>query len=372
MLALSPHRLASSHELTGLAGFIEDYKAILPIPALIGVLVLVWLFFRDTWRELDEDAIKLRSEIHAQGRMDHRPFIALVLVAVILTMQEYYGGRLYFETTIGVWLGKLDQRYGWMKLGRYEDLYGFAWWSFSRVAGYVLPFFVWKICFPKDSLLDLGLRVKGFFDHAWIYGLFLAAVVPAMLVVSRSPDFGSYYPFYKQSSRSWFDFLTWEAMYFAQFFALEMFFRGFWLGALRRSFGSGAIFAMAVPYCMIHYGKPYLEACGAIVAGIALGSLSMKTKSIYQGFLVHVTVAGLMDWLSLRHRKATPLHLWPTEPPPFGKAVALEDEQREALAQTIERVGGAVFLVLFVLLVFFVVQSRRRRLGAVWMLSKSG
>jgi membrane protease YdiL (CAAX protease family) len=98
-------------------------------------------------------------------------------------------------------------------------------------------------------------------------------------------------------------------MYFAQFFALEMFFRGFWLGALRRSLGSGAIFAMAVPYCMIHYGKPYLEAVGAVVAGIALGSLSMRTKSIYQGFLVHITVAALMDWLSLAHRHALPTQL---------------------------------------------------------------
>ena len=100
-------------------------------------------------------------------------------------------------------------------------------------------------------------------------------------------------------------------MYFVQFFALEMFFRGFWLGALRRSFGSGAIFAMAVPYCMIHFGKPFLEANGAIVAGIALGSLSMRTKSIYQGFLVHITVAGLMDWLALSHRHALPTVFWP-------------------------------------------------------------
>ena len=56
---------------------------------------------------------------------------------------------------------------------------------------------------------------------------------------------------------------------------------------------------MAVPYCMIHYGKPYLEACGAIVAGIALGSLAMRTKSIYSGFLVHVTVALSMDLLAI-------------------------------------------------------------------------
>ena len=50
---------------------------------------------------------------------------------------------------------------------------------------------------------------------------------------------------------------------------------------------------------------------GAIVAGIALGSLSMRTKSIYQGFLVHITVAALMDWLSLAHRHALPTVLWP-------------------------------------------------------------
>ena len=81
-----------------------------------------------------------------------------------------------------------------------------------------------------------------------------------MLVVSRQPDFGTYYPFYKRASRSWFDFLVLGRMYFAQFFALEMFFRGFWLGALRRASGRAPSSSMAVPYCMIHFGKPYLEA----------------------------------------------------------------------------------------------------------------
>ena len=365
---LGPGRTPSAKELTGLAAFVEDYKPLLPVPALAAILVLVWLFFRDTWRELDEDSIRLRSEVHAKGRMDHRPFIALVLVAIILTMQEYYGGRQYFETTISPLLTKLDERHPWLQFGKYDDLYGFGWWAGTRIFGYVLPFPLWKLFFPKDSLLDLGLRTKGFFDHAWIYGLFLAFVLPAMLIVAKSPDFGTYYPFYKQSSRSWFDFLTWEAMYFAQFFALEMFFRGFWLGALRRSFGSGAIFVMAMPYCMIHYGKPYLEACGAIVAGIALGSLSMKTKSIYQGFLVHITVAALMDWLALRHRKATPLHLWANDAPLTKAAVLIEEEQREALATAIERGAAVVFAVLFVFMIVMIVRSRQRRHDRFWIL----
>lgn len=296
-----------------LAQMIESAKPFLPIPILCGLMPLMWLFFRDTWRELDEDAYRHRGELLAQGKTDYRPFVALVMCALILTMQEYYGGRSAYIVYMKPVLEKWDLEHaGKLQLFKYDDLYGYAWWAATRITGYVLvPFPVWKILYPKDSLLDFGLRTKGFFTHAWIYLLFLGVVLPAMLVVANQPDFGSYYPFYKASSRSWFDFLVWESMYFAQFFALEMFFRGFWLGALRKSLGSGAIFAMAVPYCMIHYGKPYLEAVGAVVAGIALGSLSMRTKSIYQGFLVHITVAALMDWLSLAHRHALPTQLWP-------------------------------------------------------------
>ncbi len=308
-----PTDLIAPDNPSGLEAMMHLFKPFFPIPALLVILPIVWLFFRQTWRELDEDAHRHRAEVLASGKMDLRPFVGLVLCALILTMQEYYGGRTYFEEGIHPSLIKYEALHpGRLRLWKYNELYGFAWWAATRILGYtVVPFTVWKIVFPKDSLLDMGLRTKGFFKHAWIYTLFLACVLPAMWIVSREPDFGSYYPFYKASSRSWFDFLAWEAMYFAQFFALEVFFRGFWLGILRKSFGSGAIFAMAVPYCMIHYGKPYLEANGAIVAGIALGSLSMKTKSIYQGFLVHITVALLMDWLALSHRNGLPTLLWP-------------------------------------------------------------
>ncbi len=306
---LRPHEIVDS----GATGWAALIKPLFPIPALCVVLPLLWLFFRQTWRELDEDAHRHRGELLAEGKSDLRPLVALVICALMLTMQEYFGGRTFFDETVRPYVFKYESAHpGRTGILKFDELYGFGWWVFSRVLGYVaIPFPVYKLIFPKDSLLDMGLRTKGFFKHAWIYGLFLAVVLPAMWIVSRQPDFGSYYPFYKTASRSWLDFLLWEAMYFVQFFALEMYFRGFWLGALRRSFGSGAIFAMAVPYCMIHFGKPYLEANGAIVAGIALGSLSMKTKSIYQGFLVHITVAGLMDWLALSHRHALPTVFWP-------------------------------------------------------------
>lgn len=336
-------------------------KGVVPVPGLLLVLPALGLMFRKTWLAIDRQAQEERAVLLAEGKTDLRPLVALPLCALILTLQEYYGGRAYFDTVLRPLILDYDaSHHGFFRFVKFDELYGFGWWAGTRILGYVfVPFVVWKTVFPKDSLLDMGLRTRGFFAHVWIYGLFLAVVLPAMLIVSREPDFGGYYPFYKQSSRSWLDFLLWEAMYFGQFFALEVFFRGFWLGALRRQMGSGAIFAMCVPYCMIHYGKPYLEASGAIVAGIALGSLSMKTKSIYQGFLVHITVAGLMDWLALSHRNALPKQFWP---PPQDLAVPPTwlAPEASATARAHASVWGTVLALMVLALLVRLVVDRVR------------
>ena len=286
-------------------------KALIPLPILAALAPLVWWFFRDTWRVLDAEAAETRAL--AGDRPDYRPAACLVIVAVVLTLQEYYGGRQVYDALLRPWLRELEAGgHRWVKVNQYDELYSYGWWAAARILGNVfVPLPLWKLLFPKDSLLDMGLRGRGFLGHVWIYGLCLAVVIPAMLLVSSQPDFGTYYPFYKGSSRSIAAYLMWEAMYGAQFFALELFFRGFVLGALKRTLGSAAIFTMAVPYCMIHYGKPYLETNGAIVAGIVLGSLAMRTRSIYAGFLVHISVAFSMDFLALWRRDALPHLLWP-------------------------------------------------------------
>lgn len=296
---------------------IVDYppvKALLPVPILIAIAPAIVWFFRDTWAVLEAEARLLRAQHLDQDRLDYRPAVCLLLTAVTLTIHEYYGGRSFYETMIRPELARAFEQGGhkWLKFDRYDELYSYGWWVFARVVGYVLiPLPIWKLLFPKDSLLDMGLRLKGFFRHLWIYAMCLAVVVPLVLLIASQPDFGNYYPFYKASSRSWFDLMVWESIYAVQFFALELFFRGWMLGALKRSLGAAAIFVMAVPYCMIHYGKPYLEAHGAIVAGVVLGSLAMRTRSIYAGFLVHVSVAFLMDFLALLRRGALPHSFWP-------------------------------------------------------------
>lgn len=315
LLFFAQAKAEASSMLVSFRAWLEQahIKSLLPIPVIVALAPVIWIFFRATWLELDIEAQRERGKMLAKGKVDLRPAVMFVIAAVVLTIHEYYGGRGTYEQFIRPWLAKQNALHpDIIKLARYDELYGYGWWALTRILGYVVfPYAVYKACFPKDSLLDMGLRLDGLRQHIWIYGLCLAVVVPSMVLVAKQPDFGTYYPFYKQSSRSWFDLLAWESMYFAQFFALEMFFRGIWLGAMRKSMGSAAIFSMCVPYAMIHYGKPYLEAHGAIIAGIVLGSLAMKTRSIYSGFLVHITVALSMDLLALWHREALPAVFWP-------------------------------------------------------------
>lgn len=287
-------------------------SGLLPIPILALLMLPIWWYFRKTWLQLDREARVIRDAHGDEGHVDPRPAVCLIIVAVVLSLQEYFGGRSFYGDLIRPALANFEVDAPWIDLGRFDEYYAHLYWALARVAGYVfIPFALWKLIFPRDSLLDMGLRTRGFFRHAWIYVAATAVVVPAVLLVAQQPDFANYYPFYRNSSRSWFDFGIWELAYFAQFLALEMFFRGFMLGALRRTMGSAAIFVMAVPYCMIHYGKPYLEAQGAIIAGVVLGSLAMRTRSIYAGFMVHVTIAGLMDWVALFMRDALPDVFWP-------------------------------------------------------------
>jgi membrane protease YdiL (CAAX protease family) len=306
-----PLPLTRIHDVSWWTSFINypPVKALLPVPVLAAIAPAVWWFFHETWEEVDAEATHQRALSPA---VDYRPAACFVITAVVLTVQEYYGGRGFFDQVIRPMIESLNLgTLGKTRLAKYDELYGYVWWASARIIGYVLvPLPLWKLLFPQDSLLDMGLRGRGFLSHVWIYGLCLAVVMPLLWVVAHQPDFGSYYPFYKLASRSYADWAAWEVMYFLQFFALELFFRGWILGALRRSLGSSAVFAMALPYCMIHYGKPYLEANGAIIAGVVLGSLAMRTRSIYAGFLVHITVALSMDFLALSRRGALPTVFW--------------------------------------------------------------
>ncbi|MCA9147548.1 MAG: CPBP family intramembrane metalloprotease, partial [Planctomycetales bacterium] len=84
--------------------------------------------------------------------------------------------------------------------------------------------------------------------------------------------------------------------------ALEFFFRGFMIHGTKRQFGPYCVLVMMVPYCMIHFTKPLPETFGAIIAGVVLGLMSLKTRSIWLGAALHIAVAWSMDVAALLSR----------------------------------------------------------------------
>ncbi len=202
------------------------------------------------------------------------------------------------------WLQKV-QNTGFMRL------IGYCWWTFWHIIGYVvIPFFVIRFLF-KTSFIDMGWRWNDTHKHWLGYALLLTPILFFIALVSQGEDFVNHYPFYKLSSRSWFDFLCWELLYLTQFICLEFFFRGFFIQSLRPAIGANAVWVMCVPYLMIHFPKLWLEATGAILFGLFLGILALRSRSIWGGFCVHAGVAVGMDVASLVAQGKIPTRLFP-------------------------------------------------------------
>jgi membrane protease YdiL (CAAX protease family) len=241
----------------------------------------------EQWRAIDRETERAHGEA---GDTSLQVLAVLLTCCVVLTLQWYLGNSDRFEKLFPPGARHADL---------YWELKGFAWWSGWRVLGYVLIPMLVIALLPGQRIFDYHLSLRGFFRHAWIYAALFLAILPVVILASRTESFRHTYPFYRLANRSHFDLWTWEVLYAVQFVSLEFFFRGFLLQGLRRALGANAIFVMLVPYCMIHFGKPMSETLGAIGAGLILGTLAMRTRSIWGGVLIHIGVATTMDVLAL-------------------------------------------------------------------------
>ena len=229
----------------------------------------------------------------SEGTLSSRPLIIYATAAVGLSYLHYYGQAGFFVKTFGKYF----------EGSSYLNLYAQLFWSASCLVVYVLIPCLIIALMPEGTIRDYGLSSKGFFGHLWIYAILFAGVFPFILLSSFTNRFLSVYPFYHLSWRSSVEFLIFETGYLLQFFALEFFFRGFLLFGVVRYVGVYAIPAMVVPYCMIHFkAKPFPESLAAIIAGLVLGTLSLRTRSIWPGVLIHCSVALSMDLLSMMHK----------------------------------------------------------------------
>ncbi|MFW5829029.1 MAG: type II CAAX prenyl endopeptidase Rce1 family protein [Planctomycetota bacterium] len=261
---------------------------------------------------IDRDTMAPPQERPTADRQLH---IVYCCAALSLLINHY----LKFRSSFRGFLELLD---GWRDLPSgahlqsllqtgWYDLLAYCWWAGWLTVGYVLlPVLCIKLIL-RQRLRDYGLRLGRFGAHAPAYLLLVSPIICFALLASFREDFQEHYPFYDLAGRSWFDLLAWWCLYAWQFLCLEFFFRGFLLHAAKRSMGAQAIFVMILPYLMIHFAKPWLEATGAILFGLFLGLLSLRSGSIWGGFLVHCGIALTMDLAALYQSGAWPQRWWP-------------------------------------------------------------
>lgn len=256
-------------------------------------------YFTQAWQRIDA---RDRGQSHV-GRLTARQaavvtaVVACVMLVVLrfVVMDHAVQERLA-RAVVEAALDLSPQLGTW--IAPYELLLVNLVWVFGCALCYVgIPGAVVLVVFGLP-LSEFFLIPRDYLRHLPTYTLLFLPVALLVLGVARSPDFQMMYPFYT-AQVGVADQLAWEAGYALQFFALEFFFRGFLLRGLSADMGASAILAMAIPYCMIHFGKPLPECLGSIVAGIVLGTLALDTRSIWGGVTIHVAVAWLMDGAAL-------------------------------------------------------------------------
>ncbi len=220
-----------------------------------------------------------------------KPALVLLTAAIALILPHYLGSPEALTRWEPLW--------SWLKTQPHPTLYPYLYWALFKLVNYV---FVPALCIKlvlKGRIRDFGLGLKHSTKTWALYVGMLALVLPLAYAASFTAPFLRTYPKFAGAGESWTVLLLWELAYGLQFFCLEFFFRGFLLFALARTLGALSIFVMIVPYAMIHFGKPPAECVGSIIAGIALGTVALRTRSIYGGVFVHCGVAFSMDVFAL-------------------------------------------------------------------------
>lgn len=247
-----------------------------------------------------------------RAEANRKAAVVLITSALSLTILNYGASSqpLWFITLLdglGLdgWAGRAEHAFLWSDHAQRNRL---VFWGAGQVFAYTVPPAVAVKLVLRERIVDYGLRIRGAGRTAPVYGVLLAASIPFVVAASYTASFQAKYPFYDLAPGEglWPDMALWWAVYSLQFVALEFFFRGFMVHGLAGRLGYMAVFATAVPYNMLHYGKPIAEALAAVVGGVVLGSLSLRSRSIWLGAAVHIGVAAAMDVSALVHKGFIP------------------------------------------------------------------
>ena len=217
------------------------------------------------------------------------PWVILLTAPVVLTLWWYFGRFPFFDSSVAPHLPP----------GPFEPVYAFVYFTLSSVLLRGLVPLLVVTAVLREPLSRYGWRLKGTFDLWYVYLALVLLAVPLVWLASAGEGFQGTYPQCRRMLQGGTvrteHFLLFQVCYLLVFASGESFWRGFLSFGLFRSVRWLAIPIMVVPYVMIHFGKPFPETAGALVAGTILGTLALKHGTFWLGVLTHYSVALWMD-----------------------------------------------------------------------------
>jgi uncharacterized protein len=236
---------------------------------------------------------ELKKLISLIKELDRKVIVVFISVAVFQTISYYYTSRRFFRANL------------FEQFQSNSDVYlieYYFWFLGDLLVYFIFPMLIIKFYF-KERLSDYGLVAGDYKAGIKITILFLLVMLPFIWIVSSLPEFGRTYPHLPSARESWTTFFIFEAGMLIYMFSWEFIWRGFMLFGLKEKFGYYAVLIQMIPFLILHNGKPASETFGAIIAGIALGVLALRTNSIYYCVITHMSVMFSIDFIStLRYR----------------------------------------------------------------------
>ncbi len=223
------------------------------------------------------------------SELDRKIIWVLISIPLIQTFSTYFTSRRFFrENFFEIFQNSSDPYLP-------EFLY---WFSGDTLLALFPALLIIRIIF-KENTSEFGFRIGD-----WKFGLKLSAIFIILMIIiiwfiTSSQDFVSKYPLLYSTRYSFVTFLIYQFGMLIYLLGWEFTWRGFMLFGLEKKFGFYSVFIQMIPFTLLHFGKPFLETLGSIPGGIAMGILSLRTRSFYYCVIVHFSVMFAIDTISI-------------------------------------------------------------------------
>ena len=225
-----------------------------------------------------------------------QPVFILFSVAVIMIVMWYYGRVPFFNRALRHLVPPSD----------YSPVYSFIYFSLSSVLLRLLLPVLFIKAVLRGRLRDFGYSFRGSYDLWYVYLGLVLFTLPVVIWAGSLESFQGKYPLIGsaivEGALPLNLFIAYQVVYFLVFLSGESFWRGYIIFGLKPYLGWYSIPVMVIPYAMSHFGKPFPEAMGAIVAGTVLGFLALRHGNFWLGVLAHYAVALTMDITAVIYR----------------------------------------------------------------------